>query len=51
MRQSALQLAEMGKSHSSETFFGCDDPLESVLFSALLELQKLHDGDGTGVDP
>jgi hypothetical protein len=51
MRQCALQLAEIGKRHSSEAFFGCDDPLESVIFSALLELQKLHDGDETGVDP
>jgi hypothetical protein len=46
-----MQLADMGKNHSSEAFFGCDDPLESVIFSALLEVQKMQDGNGTGVDP
>jgi hypothetical protein len=46
-----MQLADMGKNHSSEAFFGCDDPLESVIFSALLEVQQMHDGEGTGVDP
>jgi hypothetical protein len=46
-----MQLADMGKNHSSEAFFGCDGPLESVIFSALLEVQKMQDGEGTGVDP
>jgi hypothetical protein len=41
----------MGKNHSSEAFFGCDDPLESVIFSALLEIQKLQEENVTGVDP
>lgn len=50
MRKSALQLADMGKNHSSEAFFGCDNPLESVIFSALLEIRKLQDGDITRVD-
>jgi hypothetical protein len=51
MRQSGMQLAEMGKSHSSEAFFGCDNPLESVIFSALMEIRKLQDGEAYGVDP
>jgi hypothetical protein len=51
MRQSGLRLADMAKNHSSEAFFGCDDPLESVIFSALLEIQKNQAGDMTGVDP
>jgi hypothetical protein len=40
----------MGKNHSSEAFFGCDDPLEPVIFSALRELQKLQEGEAAGVD-
>ena len=51
IRQSGMQLADMGKNHSSEAFFGCDDPLESVIFSTLLEIRKLQDGDITRVDP
>jgi hypothetical protein len=46
-----MQLAEMGKKHSSEAFFGCDDPLESVIFSSLLEIRKMQDGDINRVDP
>jgi hypothetical protein len=46
-----MQLADLGKNHLSEAFFGCDDPLESVIFSALLEIRKLQEGDVTGVDP
>lgn len=45
-----MQLADMGKNHSSEAFFGCDDPLESVIFSALLEIRKMQDGEVPGVD-
>jgi hypothetical protein len=41
----------MGKSHSSEAFFGCDDPLESVIFSSLLEIRKVQDREASGVDP
>ncbi|MDD1683303.1 MAG: hypothetical protein LUO98_05640 [Methanoregula sp.] len=50
MRRSALQLADMGKNHSSEAFFGCDNPLESVIFSAVLELRKMQERDRTRVD-
>jgi hypothetical protein len=45
-----MQLADMGTNHSSEAFFGCDDPLESVIFSALQEIRKMQEGDA-GVDP
>jgi len=41
----------MGKNHSSEAFFGCDDPLESVFFSVILEIRKLHDKEAPDVDP
>jgi|WetSurMetagenome_2_1015567.scaffolds.fasta_scaffold06666_3 hypothetical protein len=49
-KQAAARLAVLGTTHSSEAFFGCDDPLEAVLFSAFLELRKLPEG-GTDVDP
>jgi hypothetical protein len=51
IKQYGTQIADMGKSHSSEAFFGCDDPLESVVFSVLLEIQKLQDEVLPGVDP
>lgn len=50
-KEPCRQLADMAKTHSSEAFFGCDDPLESVIFSSLLELLKLQDGDDSVVDP
>jgi hypothetical protein len=50
MRQAGMQLADMGKNHSSEAFFGCDDPLESVIFSALLEIRKMQEMNITRVD-
>jgi hypothetical protein len=31
---------EIAKTYSSEGFVGCNDPLESVLFSIAVELQK-----------
>jgi hypothetical protein len=46
-----MQNAEIGKKHSSKAFFGCDDPLESVIFPTLLEIRKLQGGDMTCVDP
>jgi hypothetical protein len=51
MRQSGMRLADMAKNPSSEAFFGCDDPLEPVLFPALLEIQKRQAEDITRVDP
>jgi hypothetical protein len=50
-KQSAARLAVLGTTHSSEAFFGCDDPLEAVLFSAFVELRKLQDGEAERVDP
>jgi hypothetical protein len=51
IRQPGMQIAEIGKKHSSKAFFGCDDPLESVIFPTLLEIRKLQGGDMTCVDP
>jgi hypothetical protein len=34
------KLAEMASKHSSEGFYGFDDPLEAALFSVLIELLK-----------
>lgn len=34
------RVVEIAKKYSSEGFMGCNDPLESVLFSAFVELQK-----------
>ena len=30
----------LAKKHSSEAFYGCDDPLEAVVFSVLVEMLK-----------
>lgn len=51
MQCPARQIAGMAKNHSSEAFFGCDDPLESVLFSVFVGIRKLHDRGGDDVDP
>jgi hypothetical protein len=37
------QLVELAKTHSSEAFAACDDPLEAVMFSALVEILKRQD--------
>jgi hypothetical protein len=34
------RMAQVAKSYSSEGFVGCNDPLESVLFSIGVEMQK-----------
>jgi len=34
------RMVELAKSYSSEGFMGCNDPLESVLFSAVAVMQK-----------
>jgi len=36
------RVAEMAKMYSSEGFVGCNDPLESVLFSVAVEMQKIE---------
>lgn len=35
------KMAEIAKRYSSESFMGCNDPLEGALFSAGVEIQKL----------
>jgi hypothetical protein len=40
------KLAEMAKEHSSEAFYALDDPLETAVFSVLVELvKKQYEGD------
>ena len=34
------RLVTLAKLHSSEAFYGCDDPLEAVVFSVLVEMLK-----------
>ena len=34
---------ELAKTHSSEAFVACDDPLEGVVFSALVEIIRRQD--------
>jgi hypothetical protein len=34
------QLARLSKIHSSDAFYGCDEPLEAVVFSVFSEMQK-----------
>ena len=34
------RLVALAKLHSSEAFYGCDDPLEAVVFSVLVEMLK-----------
>jgi len=36
----AEKLAKLAKMHSGESFFGCDDALEAVVFSVLIEMIK-----------
>jgi len=41
--QCGKRVARVAKSYSSEGFVGCNDPLESVLFSIGVEMQKESD--------
>ena len=34
------RVVQIAKNYSSEGFMGCNDPLESVLFSICVEMQK-----------
>jgi len=51
------EFAAIAMRHASDAFYGCDDPLEAVLFSMLVELRKHQgtpehgDGGGGSVDP
>jgi len=51
IKPSGKRLADRAMCHSSDAFFGCDDPLEPVIFSALYGIRKLYDGGSAGVDP
>ena len=50
-RQAGRDLAAKGKTHSSEAFYGCDDPLEAVLFSVLVGICRQQDQETDNVDP
>ena len=39
------RLVTLAKKHSSEAFYGCDDPLEAVVFSVLVEMSRQQDGE------
>jgi len=39
-RTYAEQLAASAMKHSSEAFYGCDDPLEAAIFSALVGIAR-----------
>ena len=43
-------LADLAKRHSSEAFAGCDDALEGVVFSVLVEILKQQDRAGETED-
>ena len=56
------RLVTLAKKHSSEAFYGCDDPLEAVVFSVLVEMLRQQDeqarerdrkesGESHNVDP
>lgn len=47
----AKRLTGLAKNHSSEAFFGCDNPLEAMVFSALLEIRRNPDPEDDDVDP
>ncbi|HII98877.1 MAG TPA: hypothetical protein HA272_06420 [Methanoregula sp.] len=50
-RAPAKRLTGLAKNHSSEAFFGCDNPLEAMVFSALLEIRRNQDPEDDDVDP
>jgi hypothetical protein len=50
------KLVTLAKKHSSEAFYGCDDPLEAAVFSVLIEMLKQQEEGAPGdqehdVDP
>ena len=40
------KLAKLAKMHSSEAFIGCDDALEAIFFSVLIEIIKRQENRG-----
>jgi hypothetical protein len=45
-RKYGEKLAKLAKMHSSEAFVGCDDALEAVVFSVLIEVIKIQENRG-----
>jgi hypothetical protein len=39
-RDGTQQVVAAAKKHASEAFYGCDDPLEAAVFSALVEIAR-----------
>jgi hypothetical protein len=50
-RATAEQLTRLAKRHSSAAFFGCDNPLEAMVFSALVGMGQSQDIADDDVDP
>jgi len=55
-RPCAERLAASAGKHASEAFYGCDDPLEAAIFSALVGIARQQrglprDGREEDVDP
>lgn len=50
-RAPAEQLTRLAKRHSSAAFFGCDNPLEAMVFSALVGMSQSQDIADDDVDP
>lgn len=54
-RPHAERLVAAAGKHSSEAFFGCDDPLEAAIFSAVVGIARQQglprDGEEPHVDP
>ncbi|PKL64111.1 MAG: hypothetical protein CVV32_10680 [Methanomicrobiales archaeon HGW-Methanomicrobiales-3] len=50
-REHAVRLTGLAKNHSSEAFFGCDNPLEAMVFSALLEIRRNQGEEDDDVGP
>jgi hypothetical protein len=46
-RKYGKKLAKLAKMHSNEAFVGCDDALEAVLFSVLIEMIKSQENQGS----
>jgi hypothetical protein len=44
----AERLAEMMERHSSEVFYGFDDPLEASLFALFIELMRMMEKNDVG---
>jgi len=54
-REYGDELVKLAKSHSSEAFVACDDPLEAATFSTMVEIlkrqKKLEEQVNGRVDP